>query len=108
MFCGMSDFSKALKFDTVSHDKLLHKVETYGIRGPVLKWLTSFLKERIMYVMVAGTYSDTASVDSGSSERDRFRSAVSYKRFTKFSEMSRVVLASVGHHGLRRRGGHLR
>ena len=38
------DFSIA--FDTVPHEKLLHKLEEYGVRGNLYKWLTSFLQER--------------------------------------------------------------
>ena len=34
------DFSKA--FDKVSHQKLLHKLHRYGIRGPTLKWIQAF------------------------------------------------------------------
>ena len=35
------DFSKA--FNTVPHDKLLHKLEQYSIKGNVHSWLTNFL-----------------------------------------------------------------
>ena len=38
------DFSKA--FDTVPHDKLLHKLEQYGIKGNIHSWLTNFLSTR--------------------------------------------------------------
>jgi len=34
------DFSKA--FDSVSHTKLLAKLNDYGIRGNVLSWLEAF------------------------------------------------------------------
>jgi len=34
------DFSKA--FDTVSHNKLFHKLYCYGIRGDLLSWLQQF------------------------------------------------------------------
>ena len=35
------DFSNA--FDTVPHRKLLHKLEAYRIRGPILQWISCFL-----------------------------------------------------------------
>jgi hypothetical protein len=40
------DFSKA--FDTVPHDKLMYKLEKYGIKGDFHKWLTSFLTKRVV------------------------------------------------------------
>ena len=36
------DFSKV--FDRVPHKRLLHKLNHYGIRGPILQWLQSFLE----------------------------------------------------------------
>ena len=57
------DFSKA--FDTVPHDKLLYKLGEYGVRGPVHKWLTSFLTKRHMRVVVEGEHSKSVTVDSG-------------------------------------------
>ena len=57
------DFSKA--FDTVPHRKLLHKLESYGINGPILKWLKCFLTERSMKVVLEGASSCVTSVDSG-------------------------------------------
>ena len=57
------DFSKA--FDTVPHNKLLHKLDHYGIRGPIHKWLTNFLIERKMRVVLEGEASGEATVDSG-------------------------------------------
>lgn len=57
------DFSKA--FDTVPHSKLLEKMSSYGITGPLHKWLTSFLTERRMKVLVDGEFSKEATVDSG-------------------------------------------
>ena len=47
------DFSKA--FDTVPHEKLLHKIQEYGIRGNLYSWLSSFLKERQMNVVKGNT-----------------------------------------------------
>ena len=57
------DFSKA--FDTVPHDRLLQKLHKYGIRGPLHTWLTSFLTERHMQVVVEGCCSSETTVDSG-------------------------------------------
>ena len=57
------DFSKA--FDMVPHKLLLHKLERYGIRGPLLMWLNHFLTKRSMRVVVDGEYSKDADVLSG-------------------------------------------
>ena len=40
------DFSKT--FDKVSHKKFLHKLDHYGVRGPLHTWLTTFLTQRSM------------------------------------------------------------
>ena len=63
MDIAILDFSKA--FDTVPHDSLLQKLEAYGIRGTLHKWLSSFLKDRQMNVVVEGEHSDSAYVESG-------------------------------------------
>ena len=57
------DFSKA--FDTVPHNRLLSKLNHYGIRGPILTWVSGFLKSREQRVVVGGVSSEPASVDSG-------------------------------------------
>ena len=57
------DFSKA--FDTVPHDKLMYKLEKYGIKGDFHKWLTSFLTKREMRVIREGEQSNKAVVESG-------------------------------------------
>ena len=57
------DFSKA--FDTVPHDKLLHKLRHYGIRGNVHDWISVFLKRREQRVVVNGKNSEWIHVDSG-------------------------------------------
>ena len=57
------DFSKA--FDTVPHKKLLHKLDNYGIRGPLHSWTESFLCDRHMKVMIDGETSQEAKVTSG-------------------------------------------
>jgi hypothetical protein len=57
------DFSKA--FDKVSHERLAAKLHHYGIRGPTLNWIKSFLAGRTQRVIVEGAASDTAPVTSG-------------------------------------------
>ena len=42
------DFSKT--FDTVDHNILLANLAHYGIRGPALKWLRSYLSDRKQYM----------------------------------------------------------
>ncbi|CAB4018471.1 Hypothetical predicted protein, partial [Paramuricea clavata] len=42
------DFSKA--FDKVPHQRLLTKLEYYGIRGPLQEWFKSFLIDRSQVV----------------------------------------------------------
>ena len=56
------NFSKA--FATVPHDKLLHKIDSYGIQGNTLRWLSSFLKDRTIKVVVEGEQSKSVTVES--------------------------------------------
>ena len=56
------DFSKA--FDKVPHDKLLFKLDAYGIRGQLQDWIRSFLTKRNMRVIVEGSASSETTVDS--------------------------------------------
>jgi len=44
------DFCKA--FDTVSHQKLILKLEKFGINGNLLSWISDFLSERTQKVKV--------------------------------------------------------
>ena len=57
------DFSKA--FDVVSHQRLLHKLDHYGIMGSTLLWIQNFLTTRTQKVVVDGSFSDIAHVGSG-------------------------------------------
>lgn len=57
------DFSKA--FDTVPHQRLLVKLEGYGITGNVLNWILDFLSNRTQQVAVNGGKSASAPISSG-------------------------------------------
>ena len=57
------DFAKA--FDSVPHQRLLSKLQSYGIAGTVHKWISSFLTDREQFVNVNGSCSDTSHVSSG-------------------------------------------
>lgn len=59
-FCSQTDvildFSKA--FDSVPHERLLVKLDFYGIRGKMLNWIRAFLTNRKQKVSVNGVLSD--------------------------------------------------
>ena len=57
------DFQKA--FDTVPHARLIKKLNSYGIDGAILAWITEYLKDRTQIVRVNGESSSTAAVISG-------------------------------------------
>ena len=57
------DFRKA--FDTVPHKRLINKLKAYGVNGPILDWIESFLTGRTQRVKVKNSYSDYTSVKSG-------------------------------------------
>ena len=57
------DFSKA--FDKVDHRLLLSKINNLGITGPLLKWISSFLSNRLQHVIVDGCISEANDVLSG-------------------------------------------
>ena len=58
-----TDFRKA--FDSVPHKRLIKKVEGYGIKGPLLQWLTNFLYKRQQRVIIHGKSSAWIDVLSG-------------------------------------------
>ncbi|MCG8077787.1 MAG: reverse transcriptase family protein, partial [Candidatus Thiodiazotropha taylori] len=57
------DFSKA--FDRVPHERLLKKLDHYGIRGSTMAWVRAFLTDRVQQVTVEGATSDSLHVLSG-------------------------------------------
>ena len=57
------DFSKA--FDTVSHSRLLIKLEAKGIGGPVLEWIRDWLTDRTQVVKIGQARSTQSAVTSG-------------------------------------------
>lgn len=65
--CIYFDMTRA--FDTVNHQLLLQKLESYGIRGAPLSWVASYLNERSQKVIIKDTnssyYSDSKIVTTG-------------------------------------------
>ena len=58
------DFAKA--FDTVNHDLLIHKLKkNFNIDGRLLKFVTSYLKDRRQCVVMENVFSDYEHVLSG-------------------------------------------
>jgi hypothetical protein len=56
-------FSKA--FDKVPHERLLYKMEYYGIRGHMNSWIRDSLENRQQQVVLEGATSISAPVQSG-------------------------------------------
>ena len=56
------DFSKA--FDRVPRNRLLHKLNHYGIHDNLIRWIRVFLTERLQRVVVDGESSERVPVTS--------------------------------------------
>jgi hypothetical protein len=61
--CIYLDFMKA--FDKVPHQRLLYKLQRYGISPEITSWIQSFLLNRKQRVRVMNSYSEWAPVTSG-------------------------------------------
>ena len=57
------DFRKA--FDKVPHQRLLHKLKAYGIKGEIFEWIEDFLHNRSQQVIINGSSSKQGRVTSG-------------------------------------------
>ena len=57
------DISKA--FDRVWHKGLLYKLESIGIRDPILTWFKSYLSHRKQHVVIDGQSSNWSNVSAG-------------------------------------------
>jgi len=52
-------------FDSVVHSKLLYKLSKYGFTESALKWIESFLTNRLQYVRIGNCLSESQGVVSG-------------------------------------------
>jgi retron-type reverse transcriptase len=57
------DISKA--FDRVWHEGLIYKLKGHGIKGTLLKWIQSYLKDRQQRVIINGAKSEWGSIKAG-------------------------------------------
>ena len=89
------DFSKA--FDTVPHHRLIHKLDSYGVRGNTHRWIKAFLCQRHMRVVVDGESSDEVPVESGVSAipSDRYFTRIDNKRRIKARTFSDHITPNI-------------
>ena len=57
------DLSKA--FDTIDHQKLLIKLENYGVRGNCLNLIRTYLLDRVQYTDFQNTHSEQSTIEYG-------------------------------------------
>lgn len=63
-FLSLLDLSAA--FDTVDHDILINRLRSkFGLRGTVLSWIESFIRDRTQAVCSSGVYSSSTCVGCG-------------------------------------------
>ena len=63
MYVIYTDFAKA--FNSIPHERLLNKLEHFGVLGDILNWIRSFLTGRTQCVRVEGFTSKWMEVVSG-------------------------------------------
>ena len=63
IFSMFLDFRKA--FDSVNHQILLSKLNSYGVRGHALEWFSSYLGDRKQHVNINNTPSDVKFIKYG-------------------------------------------
>ena len=49
----------------MAHQRLLKKISSYGIKGALLSWISSFLLDRRQFVSIKGSSSTWKPVESG-------------------------------------------
>ena len=54
-----------IKFDRVPHERLLRKLDHYGIRESTHNWIRAFLTDRTQQVLVEGAASESIPIISG-------------------------------------------
>ena len=57
------DFTKA--FDKVWHKGLLYKLQTLGLKDPLLSWFRSYLTDRKQRVVIDGQTSSWSNTEAG-------------------------------------------
>ena len=57
------NFSKA--FDSVPYQRFVRKLQKYGVRGNIHRWINKFLSDRRQRVRLNGVFSEWAPVTSG-------------------------------------------
>ena len=65
-----ADFSKG--FDLVDHNALVSEMQCLGVHEATIRWISSFLTDRIQRVKIEGVYSDSAAPRGGIPQGTKF------------------------------------